>query len=126
MEEENKINNEPLFKLGNLTDRRDAKLNLTDRENNLDKSHLTQNPEDALFPQTNNNSHYNIKRTDTKISLETFRTMFKNKHRELNEYKENLNKKIELLKKKIFNSKINNKEIIINDIKKNDNNINMI
>ena len=126
MEEENKINNEPLFKLGNITDRRDVKLKLTDRENILDKSHLTQNPEDVLFPQTNNNSYNNIKRTDTKISLETFRTMFKNKHRELNEYKENLNKKIEMLKKKIFNSKNNNKEIIIKDIKKNDNNINMI
>ena len=126
MEEENRINNEALFKLGNVTDRRDVNLKLTDRENILDKSHLTQNPEDVLFPQTNNNSHYNIKANDSKISLETFRTMFKHKHRELNEYKENLNKKIEMLKKKIFVPKKNSKEIIINDIKINENNINLI
>ena len=42
------------------------------------------------------------------MSLETFKSLFKNKNKELNEYKEALNKKIEMLRNKILTSKKNN------------------
>ena len=123
MEEENKkIDDLLLFKIGNITDRRDLKkLKLSDREDCSEKSHLTQNPEDALFPNSNNYNPYLLKGNDSKMSLETFRTMFRNKNKQLREYKEALDKKIELLRNKIINSKKNN-----NDVKNNINDINKI
>ena len=117
MEEENKIKEDlQFFKLGHITDRRDVNLKLSDRENYSNKSNLTQNPEEALFPNKQNNNPYNIKGNDSKMSLETFRTMFKNKNKELREYKESLDKKIEMLRNKIINSKKNSND---NSIKKN-------
>ena len=117
MEEENKIKEDlQFFKLGHITDRRDVNLKLSDRENYSNKSNLTQNPEEALFPNKQNNNPYNINGNDSKMSLETFRTMFKNKNKELREYKESLDKKIEMLRNKIINSKKNSND---NSIKKN-------
>ena len=81
MEDDNKNNDDLLlFKIGNITDRRNLiNFKLSDRENYTDKSHRTQNPEDAFFPNTNNNNYYNFKGNDSKLSLETFKTMFKKK-----------------------------------------------
>ena len=90
-------------KIENKTDRKELNLKLSDRESLLNKSHLTQNPEDALYNKNNNN----------KINLEKFKNMFKNKKKELNEYKETLDKKIELLKNKAMNSKGRNINTII-------------
>ena len=90
-------------KIENKTDRKELNLKLSDRESLLNKSHLTQNPEDALYNKNNNN----------KINLEKFKNMFKNKRKELNEYKETLDKKIELLKNKAMNSKGRNINTII-------------
>ena len=113
MEEDNKNNDDLLlFKIGNITDRRNLiNLKLSDRENYTDKSHRTQNPEDAFFPNTNNYNYYNFKGNDSKLSLETFKTMFKNKNKELKEYKDALDKKIEILRNKIINSKKNSNNI---------------
>ena len=105
MDEENKIKEDlQFFKLGHITDRRDINLKLSDRENYSDKSNLTQNPEGFYV------SHY-FKGNESKMSLETFRTMFKNKNKELNEYKDALDKKIEILRNKIINSKKNSNDI---------------
>ena len=91
-------------KIENKTDRKELNLKLSDRESLLNKSHLTQNPEDALYNKNNNNN---------KMNLEKFKNMFKNKKKELNEYKETLDKKIELLKNKAMNSKGRNINTII-------------
>ena len=128
MEEENKTNSKrQLFNFGNRTDRIENNLQLSDREYK-DKPHITQNPEDALFPRENIN--YNLN-NDSRMSLETFKSMFKNKHKELNEYKDALNKKIEMLKNKILTSKKSSKEsskknININIFEANNNNIHII
>ena len=128
MEEENKTNSKrQLFNFGNRTDRIENNLQLSDREYK-DKPHITQNPEDALFPRENIN--YNLN-NDSRMSLETFKSMFKNKHKELNEYKDTLNKKIEMLKNKILTSKKSSKEsskknININIFEANNNNIHII
>jgi hypothetical protein len=53
------------------------------------------------------------------MTLETFRTMFRNKNKELKEYNETLDKKIEFLWNKIMKKKSNeiqNKNINTNDI----------
>ena len=42
-------------KIENKTDRKELNLKLSDRESLLNKSHLTQNPEDALYNKNNNN-----------------------------------------------------------------------
>ena len=64
MEEENRITNEPLFKLGNITERRDINLKLSDRDKYSHKSNFTQNPEEALFPNKQSNNPYSIKGND--------------------------------------------------------------
>ena len=111
MEEENKINDDlHLYKLGNISDRRDINLKLSDRDDYSNKSNLTQNPED----------NYKIKDNELRISLDAFKTMFKNKNRELKEYKEALDKKIEMLKNKI-NSKKNSNNTSKNKININNN-----
>ena len=120
MEEKNEQNEKPpIFKLGNITERRDINLKLSDRDNILDISHLTQNPEDVLFPPKKDNNNFCIKKTNSKMTLETFRTMFRNKNKELKEYNETLDKKIEFLWNKIMKKKSNeiqNKNINTNDI----------
>ena len=108
MEEGNKISSRrQFFNFGNQTDRIENNLKLSDREYKFDKPHITQNPEDIFFPQEISNDNL---RDDSRLSLETFKSMFKNKHKELNEYKEALNKRIEILKNKILNSKKSSKE----------------
>ena len=106
MEEEKKTKtSKQFFNFGNRTDRIENNLKLSDREYNYDKPHITQNPEDVLFPQEYINKNLN---NDSRMSLETFKSLFKNKNKELNEYKEALNKKIEMLRNKILTSKKNN------------------
>ena len=106
MEEENKTKtSKQFFNFGNRTDRIENNLKLSDREYNYDKPQVTQNPEDVLFPQEFINKNLN---NDSRMSLETFKSMFMNKNKELNEYKEALNKKIEMLRNKILTSKKNN------------------
>ena len=106
MEEEKKRKtSKQFFNFGNRTDRIENNLKLSDREYNYDKPHITQNPEDVLFPQEYINKNLN---NDSRMSLETFKSLFKNKNKELNEYKEALNKKIEMFRNKILTSKKNN------------------
>ena len=112
MEEKNEQNEKPpIFKLGNITERRDINLKLSDRDNILDISHLTQNPEDVLFPPKKDNNNFCIEKTNSKMTLETFRTMFRNKNKELKEYNEALDKKIEFLWNKIMKKKSNEIQI---------------
>ena len=114
MEEEKKTKtSKQFFNFGNRTDRIENNLKLSDREYNYDKPHITQNPEDVLFPQEYINKNLN---NDSRMSLETFKSMFMNKNKELNEYKEALNKKIEMLRNKILTSNKNNNN---NNSKKN-------
>ena len=48
MEEKNEQNEKPpIFKLGNITERRDIKLKLSDRYNILHITQLNHNPEDV-------------------------------------------------------------------------------
>ena len=111
MKEENKINNDLHFlKLGNISDRRNINIKLSDRDNYSNKSSLTHNPEDS----------YKIRSNHLRLSLEAFRTMFKNKNKELKEYKEALDKKIEILKNKI-NSKKNSNNTSRKDLNINNN-----
>ena len=101
--EENK-NNDPLNKIDNIFQRQ---VQNTDIEELSSKSHKIQSPIEILSKYDKNNNKLNIfKANDSRISFETFKTMFKNKNKELREYKESLDRKIELLRNKI-NSKNN-------------------
>jgi len=73
----------------------------TDIEELSNKSHKLQRPIEILSKY---DKSYNInifKGNDSRLSLETFKTMFKNKNKELKEYKDSLDRKIEILRNKI-------------------------
>jgi hypothetical protein len=74
-----------------------------------------------ILSKYDKNYNFNIlKGNDSRLSLETFKTMFKNKNKELKEYKDSLDRKIEILRNKINaknlkkgrNKKINNSSSI--------------
>ena len=79
-------------------------LKNTDIEELSNKSHKIQIPIDILSKYDNNHNLNKFKPNNSHFSFQTFKTMFKNKNKELKEYKESLDRKIELLKNKI-NSK---------------------
>jgi hypothetical protein len=79
----------------------------TDVEELSNKSHQIQRPSEILAKFEKNHSLNIYKKNEYHLSLKTFKTMFKNKNKELREYKESLDRKIELLK-----SKINEKNIL--------------
>ena len=116
-------------------------INNTDIEKISNKSYRLQSPLEILskFDKNKNKTHtlniHKFNGNESGISLETFKTMFKNKHKELKEYKESLDRKIEILKSKINSKKSkkgrNNKRINIsvgeinnNESTLKDNNIN--
>ena len=70
----------------------------TDIEDLSNKSHNLKRPLEIL----DKNYNFNMYRgNDSRLSLETFKTMFKNKNKELKEYKDSLDRKIEILRNKI-------------------------
>ena len=78
--EENK-NNDPLNKIENIFQRQ---VQNTDIEELSSKSHKIQSPIEILSKYDKNNNKLNIfKANDSRISFETFKTMFKNKNKEL-------------------------------------------
>ena len=78
----------------------------TDLEDLSNKSHKIQRPSEILSKFENKYS-INKRNESSYISLKTFKTIFKNKNKELKEYRESLDRKIELLK-----SKINEKNLL--------------
>ena len=85
----------------NKLNKNEKDINNTDLDEMSNKSHKIQRPLDILLNNDKNRSLNIFRGNDSRISLETFKTMFKNKNKELKEYKESLDKKIELLKNKI-------------------------
>ena len=88
----------------------------TNEENLSNKSHKNQRPREIFSKYDKSHSLNVFKGNESGISLETFKTMFKNKNKELKEYKESLDRKIELLR-----NKINSKNIIKGRNRKNNN-----
>ena len=92
----------------------------TDIEDLSNKSHKLQRPIEILSKYDKNYNFNILKGNDSRLSLETFKTMFKNKNKELKEYKDSLDRKIEILRNKINaknlkkgrNKKINNSSSI--------------
>ena len=73
----------------------------TDIEDLSNKSHNLQRPIEILSKYDKNYNFNLYKGNDSRLSLETFKTMFKNKNKELKEYKDSLDRKIEILRNKI-------------------------
>ena len=102
IKEEYKNNDNQINKIKNNPFQKEVKN--TDIEDLSNKSHQIQRPIEILSKYEKNHSLNIFKGNESRISLETFKTMFKNKNKELMEYKESLDRKIELLRNKI-NSK---------------------
>ena len=72
--------------------RKNRKAKNTDYDDLSNKSHKIQRPIDILLNNDKNHSLNIFRGNESRISLETFKTMFKNKNKELKEYKESLDK----------------------------------
>lgn len=115
IKEEYKNNDNQINKIKNNPFQKEVKN--TDIEDLSNKSHQIQRPIEILSKYEKNHSLNIFKGNESRISLETFKTMFKNKNKELMEYKESLDRKIELLR-----NKINSKNLVKGRNKKNNNN----
>ena len=92
----------------------DNKYLETDKDNLSSKSQNYKNPLDLLTKYDKKFDLGIFKRNDSQISVATLKTVFKYKSKELKEYKESLDKKIELLKSKINSKTLNTIHMSLN------------
>ena len=97
-EYKNNNNDKPNSIINNIFQKEIKNIN---EENISNKSHKNQRPKETFSKLDKNHSLNVFKGNESGISLETFKTMFKNKNKELKEYKESLDRKIELLRNRI-------------------------
>ena len=98
----------------NISFKNDNKYLETDKDNLSSKSQSYKNPLDLLSKYDKKFNLGIFKRNDSQISVSTLKTVFKYKNKELKEYKESLDKKIELLKSKINSKTLNTIHMSLN------------